>query len=248
MIELGMASMNQYTSNIEYQYGAAVSLDFRRGTMKDFRQLAQQDRKRIEAFVDRKTLTGTERQDVDSMRQRWRTAMAQMLIYGKDVERDLIDYMEAQQGNFLAHGGRPHQLHSAASDTVPAMLTPGEFVVRKEVVNNVGIGFLERLNNLNASKDVLKQKVQGFASGGLVALGRSLASVASGAQLAMPQFALANAATAAATNTGSVLNATPSKTLRVELASGNRVVAATVNASDEAALLELLKQAQSRSR
>jgi hypothetical protein len=38
----------------------------------------------------------------------------------------------------------------------------------------------------------------------------------------------------------------PSRTIRVELASGDRKVAATVDARDETRLLELLKEAQSR--
>jgi len=32
-------------------------------------------------------------------------------------------------------------------DRVPALLEPGEFVLRKEVVRELGLGFLERLNS-----------------------------------------------------------------------------------------------------
>ncbi len=44
-------------------------------------------------------------------------------------------------------------------DIVPAMLTPGEFVLKKSAVRDIG---LPALNNMN------KSKVKGFANGGLV--------------------------------------------------------------------------------
>jgi len=37
------------------------------------------------------------------------------------------------------------------TDTVPAMLTPGEFVIRKSAVDKIGVGALSALNNGNAS-------------------------------------------------------------------------------------------------
>ena len=33
------------------------------------------------------------------------------------------------------------------TDTVPAMLTPGEFVIRKEAVDAIGVDNLEEMNN-----------------------------------------------------------------------------------------------------
>ena len=36
---------------------------------------------------------------------------------------------------------------SGNSDTVPAMLTPGEFVIRKSMVAKYGVGFLNALNS-----------------------------------------------------------------------------------------------------
>jgi hypothetical protein len=47
----------------------------------------------------------------------------------------------------------------AGSDTVPAMLTPGEFVMSKGSVQQYGTGFMSSLN---------KGRVPGFARGGLV--------------------------------------------------------------------------------
>lgn len=40
------------------------------------------------------------------------------------------------------------------SDTVPAMLTPGEFVVRKQTVDQVGVGFLHSLNTYGSFRDL----------------------------------------------------------------------------------------------
>lgn len=48
----------------------------------------------------------------------------------------------------------------AASDTVPAMLTPGEFVINKKAAQSIGYTKLARMNHAD--------KVQGFARGGAV--------------------------------------------------------------------------------
>jgi TP901 family phage tail tape measure protein len=55
---------------------------------------------------------------------------------------------------FFANGGA-----AAGGDTVPAMLTPGEFVMNKGAVDKYGVGFMRNLN---------KGKVQGFNKGGIV--------------------------------------------------------------------------------
>ncbi|CAK0743881.1 hypothetical protein CCP4SC76_1420001 [Gammaproteobacteria bacterium] len=52
----------------------------------------------------------------------------------------------------------------APSDTVPAMLTPGEFVVKKEAVDRIGTKKLHQINNM-----------QGLAEGGTV-IGETMAS------------------------------------------------------------------------
>jgi hypothetical protein len=131
--------------------------------------------------------------------------------------------MEQHQGEFYRGGG------VAKSDTVPAMLTPGEYVVNRSAVSKFGAGFFESLNNLSIPAQALARgvqgQIQGFASGGLV---QSLASPSS---IARP--ALAG-------------DAAPVRTVRVELAAGNRSVSATVDARDETRLLDILKQAKSR--
>jgi hypothetical protein len=140
-------------------------------------------------------------------------------MWGKDVERELMDYMEQHQGEFYRGGG------IAKSDTVPAMLTPGEFVVNRGAVARFGAGLFESLNNLTLPAQALAQHVQGFASGGLV----SPASM--GPSLARP-----------------VLDAPPgpTRTVRVELAASGRQVSAQIDERDEGRLLQLLQSAQMR--
>ena len=48
----------------------------------------------------------------------------------------------------------------ASSDTVPAMLTPGEFVINKKAARSIGYGKLNKMNHADS--------VQGFANGGPV--------------------------------------------------------------------------------
>jgi hypothetical protein len=53
---------------------------------------------------------------------------------------------------------------AGSGDTVPAMLTPGEFVIRKSVVGKLGTGFFEWLNG----GGMLSSMVGKYANGGLV--------------------------------------------------------------------------------
>lgn len=58
------------------------------------------------------------------------------------------------------------------TDTVPAMLTPGEWVVKKSAVGKYGLGFLDALNNMRIPRSALDgigaAPVARFADGGLV--------------------------------------------------------------------------------
>ncbi|RRD44834.1 phage tail tape measure protein [Comamonadaceae bacterium OH3737_COT-264] len=220
MIELGMQGMNEYTSWLRWKYGASVGLNMKADTMRYWGQKAQADRRSLEEFIDRKQLTGNERQRLERIRHNWRQAMAQPLLWGKDLERELIDYMEQNQGQFYRLGGL------SRSDTVPAMLTPGEYVVRRDAVARLGVGFFEAINSLKAPAQALASqtlaRVQGFASGGLVEPAAS--------PLPRP----------------SVPDSTPTRTVRVELAAGSRQVSAAIDARDEARLLQMLDAARAR--
>jgi len=56
------------------------------------------------------------------------------------------------------------------TDSVPAMLTPGEFVIRKSVVNKVGSGFFEWING----GGLMNSLAGHYAGGGMVAAGGTL--------------------------------------------------------------------------
>ena len=220
MIELGLQGMREHTSWMRWNFGASVSLDMRSKTMDGYNKQATQDRRTLERFIDRKTLTGNERQNLERIKVTWRHAMTQPLLWGKDLERDLIDYMEQNQGEYYRRGGL------AKSDSVPAMLTPGEFVVNRQAVARYGAGFFDAINNLSAPAQALAGRalagIQGFASGGLVQPASS----------SLPRPSLPESAS--------------THIVRVELASGQQKVNATVDARDEARLLQLLDAARTR--
>jgi tape measure domain-containing protein len=219
MIELGLQSMREYTNWMRSHYGASLSIGFEWDTLKSYGVQAQTDRSQLESMVGRKTLTANERQKVDAIKQTWRQAMAQPLLWGKDVERDLMDYMEQHQGEFYRGGGM------AKSDTVPAMLTPGEFVVNRSAVARFGAGLFESLNNLTLPAQALAQHVQGFATGGLVS------PATMGTSMARPVLETPSS---------------PTRTVRVELAAGGRQVSAQIDERDEGRLLQILQSAQMR--
>lgn len=75
----------------------------------------------------------------------------------KQAELDQLEAKKAGVGKFNKGGGVSGQ------DTVPALLTPGEFVFNKKAAQNIGYGNLNRMN---------KQGVQGFNSGGTVGFRR----------------------------------------------------------------------------
>lgn len=58
-------------------------------------------------------------------------------------------YTHANGGLIYADSGRFIGFAPKGTDTVPAMLTPGEFVQRKSAVNHFGTRFMERINNLD---------------------------------------------------------------------------------------------------
>ncbi|MDC6176260.1 hypothetical protein C2I33_00220 [Ralstonia solanacearum] len=247
MIDLGLQGMSDYTSWAQHNGGAWVSSDMRSRTMTTYGRQAERDRQALDALAERKQLTAAERQTLDRIKTTWRQAMAQPMLWGKDLERDLLDYMEQHQGEFYRDGG------VAASDTVPAMLTPGEYVVNRQAVARHGVAFFDAINNLALPARALANKVRGYATGGLVQPLASMAArasqaVAGGWTGADPAAALSQvlATSMRVPVPAYAADVAPARTIRVELASGGRTVAATIDARDEARLLELLKEAQSR--
>lgn len=75
-----------------------------------------------------------------------------------DAASSFVGFSGGGAVNYLASGGMP-AFNPRGTDTVPAMLTPGEFVMRKAAVQAIGIPRLEAMN---------RGGVQGFANGGMV--------------------------------------------------------------------------------
>lgn len=209
MMELGMQSINTGS------WGGPIASQ---ATRNHWSKLWNLDKLVLERMEALKTLTSREKGALATIAERWQWAMNNSK---QDLERELIEYMEQHQGEFYRRGGL------SKSDTVPAMLTPGEYVVNRSAVARLGVGFFEAINNLSAPAQALAGRamasIQGFASGGLVQpVGSSL-----------PRPSLPDGA--------------PSRTVRVELAAGGNKVNATVDARDEARLLQLLDAARARS-
>ena len=82
-------------------------------------------------------------------------------IISKDQEDKLlggnIRHIEGMKVQQFANGG---QAGISSKDTVPALLTPGEFVVNKKAAEKIGYGKLEKLNKAD--------KIQGYNKGGIV--------------------------------------------------------------------------------
>jgi hypothetical protein len=80
----------------------------------------------------------------------------QRLSGGKRVQKATTDLINAKL--YLAQGGSANTSGSSA-DRIPAMLTPGEFVMSPEAVRTHGVGLMKKLNRGQAT---------GFRTGGLV--------------------------------------------------------------------------------
>lgn len=50
---------------------------------------------------------------------------------------------------YLKKGGQPIVMKPSGTDTVPAMLTPGEYVMKRSAVKNAGQSFLDKVNNMD---------------------------------------------------------------------------------------------------
>jgi len=95
---------------------------------------------------------------------------------GKDKDRaarEAKDEKQRQADKAVGRGfpARRNAGGPAPSDTVPALLTPGEFVFNKKAADSIGRANLDRMN---------KQGVQGFAAGGIVTSGRNNYGIPSG--------------------------------------------------------------------
>lgn len=61
-----------------------------------------------------------------------------------------VDVQFAKGGPvYLEKGGTPLMFKPKGTDTIPAMLSPGEFVIRRKAVDKVGVDFLNSINNMD---------------------------------------------------------------------------------------------------
>lgn len=92
------------------------------------------------------------------------TAFMQLEIQAKAAAQAL-SRIAFNFGRF-AEGGLIKGPGTSTSDSIPAMLSNGEFVVRADVVKKMGVNYLNALNNGNFTR--LRTKAHHYASGGLV--------------------------------------------------------------------------------
>ena len=91
-------------------------------------------------------------------------ANAQIMGYGAALGRRLIDQRSVRglSDFYKATGGSIGGTMNGGMDNVPAMLTPGEFVMSREAVSRHGVGYMKNLN---------MGKATGFRRGGVVGTG-----------------------------------------------------------------------------
>ena len=246
IIDLGLRGVERYATLFNRNTDIPVEAGMVARTMLPLRLRAEFDRRNLMPMQGVKTLTSFQNGIVGGVKEHWMMALKTGLRSGVDMERELIDYMEQQSAQqvFYARGGIARL---ADSDTIPAMLTPGEFVINRSTVQRLGAGFFSALNSLQLPARSIREKVRGFARGGFVSPGSSggVASLLRGMPTDLEGLVRSTASPRMPTFVASEASA-PSKTIRVELASGNRSLTATIPARDEHRLLELLREAQSR--
>ena len=120
---------------------------------------ARLDRKRMEKDPAYKIIGD----QVDALRERKKKILSHASFEPFTLMRQLAKEFPEKYGLSLEGNSQKAQKFAfggAASDTVPALLTPGEFVINKKAAENIGYGKLNRMNHAD--------KVQGFARGGSV--------------------------------------------------------------------------------
>jgi hypothetical protein len=151
---------------LQWNYGASVSLDMRSKTMDNYGKQAQQDRKRAGSrFIGRKTLTATSAEP--------RTHQADVALgdgaaaaLGKDLERELIDYMEQNRGRVLR--ARRHRLvRHRPGDAHPGRVRR-EPAGRRPLRRGLLRGHQQPERSGAGAGRLALAGIQGFASGGLV--------------------------------------------------------------------------------
>lgn len=117
---------------------------------------------------------------VESMRQIAAQAIAKKII------DSIMGFFGGGGGEFAlagATGGLVRGPGTSTSDSIPAWLSDGEFVVREAAVRRVGVQFLDDLNTFNTLHLRTPGRVRNFAAGGLVQSGEARSTRPSRADL-----------------------------------------------------------------
>jgi hypothetical protein len=128
-------------ANVDPLYERTASGDFKKNDPKDKRERAKEtSRRKRQDFLERRR-TG----ETSFNRTSEKSQQAIARLQGKKL--------------YLAQGG---SASGSSADRIPAMLTPGEFVMSPEAVRTHGVGLMKQLNRGQAT---------GFRTGGLVGSG-----------------------------------------------------------------------------
>jgi tape measure domain-containing protein len=170
-------------------------------------------------------MLGGEQQDALAITESISQALRLSGASAAEAQASLLQFGQALASGVL----RGEEFNSVVENSprlaqaLPAMLTPGEYVVNRDAVARFGSGFFDALNRLTLPAQAVAQRVQGFASGGLVQPSRTI--------LTRPDLPA---------------DSNPVRTVRVELAAGDRKVSASIAERDESSLLQLLQVARAR--
>jgi len=86
-----------------------------------------------------------------------------------DIRKKVKSYYQESADASLLRRASGGNTPNNGTDTVPALLTPGEFVINKDAARSIGLGGLHQLNRADKVQKFAKGgAVQGFAGGGLV--------------------------------------------------------------------------------
>ena len=72
--------------------------------------------------------------------------------FNADIRQTIWNAIYNNKGgkvNYLSRGGMLAYFEPKGTDTVPAMLTPGEYVIKRKAVQTYGTGFFDKLNNMD---------------------------------------------------------------------------------------------------
>jgi Membrane-bound metallopeptidase len=84
---------------------------------------------------------------------------------------------DVRSGVSAASGGYITGPGTSTSDSIPAWLSHGEYVINAKAVKTVGVNLLEGINSLGRSPARVRRRTHGFAEGGLVASTSNDASI-----------------------------------------------------------------------